>query len=373
MNSLESYLVNTPQREIAGTIAADRFDYQKDWALAKLLSLHASSQDYVLLCEFHEDVTVIDKASGPASATFYQIKTDDNKHWTVNRLTKRRKGKTGALPSILGKLCDKVAELKGSGAHFHFVTNSSFSIKSGIVHKPEAYTACTLLSELEWKNLIKSLEEELGIPIAAELNTCLVLEISELPLLNHATTALGMVADFLEKYAPGHAITPGAFYRSLFDELKRRTNAEKPKGSLPEICESKGLDRPRLDRMLKDAIKIAPSNGAWSQVRDELRNDGVALPTRLTLNEAYKTYYIRSLSAADAALRRDRRILSEQCRLLLDAGSALKLYDLAIASVAAAKKNPLFGSAALSDLEAQALTMVTLYERNNDEVSVASS
>jgi len=361
-------------------MASDRFDYQKNWALVRLLSLHRDGGDYVLLCEFHEDVTVINSPSSPTTATFYQVKTDGSKPWTVKRLINQGKSKKsdGNLPSILGKLCAKAESLHGQGASFQFVTNSGFSFKSvtgspTTLSNPAVHLASSLLHPDEWSVITSALHKELGIDLGGYLKDNLSLSVADLPLQMHSKTALGIVSEFLEEFAPGCAIVPGAFYRTLFDELKRRTVAAKPAGALPLICKAKGIDRMTFNAMMKGAIKVAPTNSAWPAIQQELQHDGVPLKARLDLNEASKSYYVRSLSTTDSALRRDRRLLISEAEKQLFKNLPISLLELAKAAFTDARNDISYGSSELTEQEALVLIMVELYERQHDEVSDADA
>ena len=52
--TLQKSILDTP-RENAGSISSNRFDFQKDWAICKLLELHEQKTDYVLILDFQED------------------------------------------------------------------------------------------------------------------------------------------------------------------------------------------------------------------------------------------------------------------------------------------------------------------------------
>src|SRR5690606_14716457 len=107
-SSLSDALMKLSQRETGGIVGSDRYDYQKDWGLCKILELHATGLNYVVLFEFHEDIAVLNDPAQPTRVAFYQVKTDSKKKWTVQRLIARKKGRGGnALPSILGNLCGK--------------------------------------------------------------------------------------------------------------------------------------------------------------------------------------------------------------------------------------------------------------------------
>src|SRR4051812_13632329 len=99
--SFGQQIVAKPPRERAGSLAANRFGYQLDWALCRLLELHAEGKDYVVVIDLHDDVLVFDSATDPQSVICYQIKTKDSGSWSRANLLYRKKGKDGPLASIL--------------------------------------------------------------------------------------------------------------------------------------------------------------------------------------------------------------------------------------------------------------------------------
>ena len=111
-------------RESSGSSTANRFAYQRTWALCHLLELHERPDDYMLVMEFHDDVIVLDSATCPTAADFFQLKTLADKTWRLTSLlnpsTKKtkKKGKSASnsvpskqtepasVSSILGKLVE---------------------------------------------------------------------------------------------------------------------------------------------------------------------------------------------------------------------------------------------------------------------------
>ena len=60
--SLAERLVEHPQREVGGSVAQERFDYQALWGLALIFSNHGKSEDYAIAFEFHDDVVLLDSS-----------------------------------------------------------------------------------------------------------------------------------------------------------------------------------------------------------------------------------------------------------------------------------------------------------------------
>ena len=74
-SDLLSDLVSKPQREIAGSDTASRFDYQKNWAFCEMIRRHMAGADYLAAFEFHDDVVFLTPSEVPDCAEFYQVKT----------------------------------------------------------------------------------------------------------------------------------------------------------------------------------------------------------------------------------------------------------------------------------------------------------
>lgn len=81
-------ILKAPRRERGGAVGTNRIAFQRDWALSLLLQLHGDGVDYVLLCEVHDDVCLLE-GTPPTSVTFFQVKTLDDGHWTLTKLLKK--------------------------------------------------------------------------------------------------------------------------------------------------------------------------------------------------------------------------------------------------------------------------------------------
>lgn len=122
--------------ENSGSRADNRFGYQVNWALKKLLDLEELGRDYMIVMDYHEDVIVLDSSSKVENVDFYQIKSKRMDYWLLSELTEgsepANEEGTNKL-SILGKLLKNSLRFSKS-RYFFFVTDSFFSrniIKSG--------------------------------------------------------------------------------------------------------------------------------------------------------------------------------------------------------------------------------------------------
>lgn len=101
MSNLLSDLKSKPQRETAGSDAASRFDYQKNWAFCQMMRKHIADESYLIAFEYHDDVLFLSPADHPTSAEFFQVKTSSaSKARTLSSITTRPKGNA----SIVAKM-----------------------------------------------------------------------------------------------------------------------------------------------------------------------------------------------------------------------------------------------------------------------------
>nr|WP_233683032.1 dsDNA nuclease domain-containing protein [Leptospira interrogans] len=67
-------LVTKKVREKAGAISSNRFDYQKDWAICKIIELDEKGMEYAIIMEHHEDVVTVNPFSDPKEIHFFRLK-----------------------------------------------------------------------------------------------------------------------------------------------------------------------------------------------------------------------------------------------------------------------------------------------------------
>jgi hypothetical protein len=115
-------------RERAGAGSADRLDYQKNWALCKLLALHESTGDYLIAFDIFDDVVVLNGEITPDRISFFQIKTRQTPPMCLTDVLQRKQGKAGKLPSILGKLYYNKLEFPDHVEALTLVSNVPFKI-----------------------------------------------------------------------------------------------------------------------------------------------------------------------------------------------------------------------------------------------------
>ena len=126
--NLKDLIVDRMPRDTSGPLASDRFLYQHNWALCRLLEIHQTETDYVITFDHHEDVTILNSEDTPDSIQGFQIKTKSAGNWTITALTKQEAGKRGSLPSILRKLCELPNQFPQHVILLQVVSNAHLSV-----------------------------------------------------------------------------------------------------------------------------------------------------------------------------------------------------------------------------------------------------
>ena len=127
--NLKDKLKTIKPRENAGSMASNRFDFQKNWAICKLIELSNLNEDFVLAFEFHEDIIVFDSSENPNFIDFYQIKTKNSGKFNLSALLKKQLQKNGNGNSILGKLFNNKLNFEEETKSLNLVSNTFFSFK----------------------------------------------------------------------------------------------------------------------------------------------------------------------------------------------------------------------------------------------------
>ena len=303
--SLIAQLARRPVRESSGARSANRFDYQKDWALCKLLDLHEKDEDYLLICEFHEDLMVLDASVDPTQVEFYQVKTDQSKKWTVVRLVSRPKGKKGGrLPSILGKLFQNCLGIEAQTAGLYFVSNAPFNIKLRDEDDPSGrmdFTASDLAEE-ELDKLVNALTSELGAKPDEDSIQLVSFERSWLDKDGHAKGAMGHLAEFIDRRRPEARLQIPAAYRALIGEVRRRTNAEYSSNDFEEISRKKGLSRNQFSEMLKVLVPESNPEKVWAEASRQLSIEGLSFQETHRIRASWQRYEVERMDPANDTL-----------------------------------------------------------------------
>ena len=238
-----------PTRERSGSIASNRFDYQKDWSLCKLLEIHESGKNYVLIFEHDEDLIILDSENNPKKIDFFQIKTKDSGEGKVSDLIRSDK-KTTSL-SFLGKLYSNKIKYNSQVGSLNFVSNAKFNIElkkggNALKHVEVCIVDC---SDKEIKKISAKLKKEYSLKKDPECKL-IFLKVTDLSLHDSGTHTTGKISKFLSKLNPEKKYQPELAYRMIFDEIKRKSNYEYECKTIDKLKQNKSIGKKEFTGML---------------------------------------------------------------------------------------------------------------------------
>lgn len=186
--ALAETLVLVNRREKAGSTGSNRYDYQKDWTVGKILELHSGGTDYCL-CDYHEDVVVLNSETNPSDGTFIQIKTQKEKRpWSPESLVKSEKAKDGKpLGSIVGKLYSVATSIKDCTPTLHVVSNVPFKflLQNGNNSLELKQIPLSEVNEKDLSKIRDAVKQQCGLDDCEQCYPC-IFEVTNLSLDDHA-------------------------------------------------------------------------------------------------------------------------------------------------------------------------------------------
>lgn len=318
MNPALSRLASIQPSDTAGATAKNRFDYQRDWILCRMLELYETGHDFIVVCDYHDDVLVLDADPACASVDFFQVKTKAADRFTVGRLLNRKKLKDGAGHSILGKLYAHRFTFAGVVGSTTLVTNLHPRMQAAVPPSIEdrvRWTVIDLASDVQ--NMIKDkLADELASLGTVMLDDSLKFETTPLPVAGHDTFARGLLAEFLHRL-DGHGEHPVlALYRAVVDEIDRRSGREGAFETSSDLVEHKCVTRSMFEVVLRRCLEVSRRGMAdrvEQLVRDSLLRSCYGAKRTMAVCRAVHRFAIERVDPGKLRLAR----LSERARAFL--------------------------------------------------------
>ena len=309
MGQLENQMASRP-RESGGSRASNRIDYQKDWAVCRLLELHETHDDYALVVERHDDVVVLDSPISPKRADFSQIKTKDSGVWTLSQLlrvekSKAQPGKSAEKKmSVLAKMyCNRLV-CEGQDITSSFVSNARFRLT--LVDGEDGSNRTDIgFSELNPQDMGKirlKLKEEHSLSDEPDCSSFMYLRVADLSLVDSSGHAKGKIADFLERQGGGEPVPVSAFYRVLFDHVKRKTNFEPEISDFRELLKRKAITKAEFQDILDKLPKPRSFETLRIEVSGQLRTEGMAASLIMSIFDDWKRHEVERMNRKNSTL-----------------------------------------------------------------------
>ena len=345
-------------RERAGPTSSDRFEYQRDWALCRLLDLHESGADYLIAFDLHEDVIVFDSEENPTGIWFYQVKTRQGKHWTVGDIIRLKKS---SPLSPLAKLFTNYMAFPAYTRELTFVSNSVVKLLQSVSNGSSSRVAFSSVVSSEQKKMIEAVREQCQLAADPDLSSFVWFDVASLSLDDHVDHATGKLATFLERLSPTKTFRVTLVYRTLAAEISRRNNHSEPVASFTDVQTKKGIGRVTFDGLLKQMGAFEDYETNWQRIENRLNSEAVSFLEIESLKQAFFTLEAKRTETENISLFNTLRDLSAIVQRVKAttasttlAGTLNEILSLARAGV----RSPI----PLTDCEIKALALICLYE-----------
>lgn len=275
----------------AGSRASDRFSYQVDWGMRKLLELEEKDEDYIMIMDYHDDIVICNSEKQQDFIDFFQIKTKESAgEWGLKSLAGKKTTKSGGESnscedsklSILAKLLKHTQDFNDS-RFLYFVTNSRLS--SNLYSKSNSEIAFEDLDD-DYKGKIKDyVRKELG-DITDEAFDKLIFLQNQMSVNGHEDYLKGALSSFLKTKFQTVVDIP-EIYETLFAMMMKCTNYEGDITSKEDLIKHKSITHDAFRKYLEGVTILKSYDDIVQRIMTEI-TDVVSYPNRKHLKAALK-------------------------------------------------------------------------------------
>lgn len=288
-------LALTKPKENAGVRSGNRFLYQWNWSLKKLLELEEHKQDHVMIFDYHDDLIVCDSEKDDANIDFYQIKTRPESNWTRNLLLKPGtdstddgEAKSNEIPKqksvglcILAKLMDHSTVFDKNARDFYFVTDSKLSFFTKNVEQ-------VAFADLKGKD-----QEAIKVAIRRDVPTVtdtafdhLFFIPDQMKVKDFRTLMIGTVSVFLNNNLKDVEVNPNTLYVNLIKSIEAKSTYEQEISCRQDIIKHKAITHSDFKDYLSELITIKNYDLIQSNIVNVLPQIGVNFATRSKIKDS---------------------------------------------------------------------------------------
>lgn len=291
-------------RDISGPRSSNRFDYQKDWAILKMMEMFEFEEDFLLVMDYYDDVVIYNSAKDPENISFFQIKTS-SKNWTVNSLTKRKPGAEGPSLSILGKMYECKMQFPEHTLSLNFISNYTYSLKllSGEKSLTKKKICLSELQEESIAEIIRKVIDEHQLKDNPDFVELTFFEVSELLIDNRETYLKGKLSEFIERQNPDSKYKVSVIYDAIFSEVKVKNNYESDISTFEELAKHKGISREQFKQHIQIFSTDDEELERWKFIYDALMQENIPFSDRLKIKQAWDEYRVDKMNYANLKLR----------------------------------------------------------------------
>lgn len=307
MALLKDLVVKKPD-DNSGSSSSNRFQYQKDWALCKIMDSELKNKDLVMILDYHDDILILDSKNEPEKVEFYQIKTKRTGNWNITSLSSGKK-----TNSFIGKLILNKLKFNNYDVRLFFVSNARYNIeiiKSGTNEEENISAINTkeicleILEQKEKDKLTKRLIREFEDSNIEEYYNIIYLQASDMNIEGREEYTIGKIAKYFYDKYPENNVNSVVAYKMLSNELARKNDYEWDICNIDELIKLKSISSQEfcvyIEKLMKNSIKYADIDSIKSSIDNEKK---FTLSERKRIKRNIQDYEIRKLNAYNTNLR----------------------------------------------------------------------
>lgn len=286
--------------ETGGGHAAKGLDFQRWWAVLRMVELKRMDRDFLLLFEAVQDVTELNSPSVPTAVTVYQVKKKDTGLWSWSMLTgttepkpvkgvAKAKSSTKTLAkgatapfakvgdSVLGKLHRSVFAFPSMAVEGCFISNAGCNIP--LATGGNSATAMPHNLNALAPSYMKLLSDALTSLGSA---SSLAPDLSKLKLKTVAihpndlsSPVVAAVLEMLNAKSPEHAPQARAFAEALVMKVSPLGRHTQQCATFEDLVQERGFSRAEFDEALSQLQAVPDRLALLRRLIAQLQNEGL--------------------------------------------------------------------------------------------------
>jgi hypothetical protein len=311
--NLGTYFINNKPREIAGSRTSDKYTYQQEWALNKIIGLFEENKDFALIMEYHEDAIIFNNSTIPTHVDMFQIKTNENKRQatmtpTVLLEKKKIKGSKPIRyePSFLEKLFYNFSLFEDYDKKIYFISNKLFNFtKSNIDSETNNPIYLHQLSSEDFNDISKQICNVCKkTSCKQECKECIAFEKSNLQVETSYDQLFTKLQTFISKYSDVTYSDSKAIYNTLMAQIKDINDSrEKYKcNDFDELIKKYSISRTNLTEFLAEISYEQSFTKKWQEINTILVSEEYNVREIKKIKTSCKEFVVETFNDFDGIL-----------------------------------------------------------------------
>ncbi|MES5265442.1 dsDNA nuclease domain-containing protein [Priestia megaterium] len=298
-------ILDKPLREKAGSDSYNRYEYQVGWTVHHMLKKYEKQQEFIIFCEFHDDMAESKNSPTADYMEFYQIKTKSKGNFTFRNLFDKPPKKTH---SFMGYIFYNFQNFDKSCNKCYFIGNKPFDTEimtwQSIIQDekilldkdPDLYYKIKNILQAEY-TVDGLVEKDFDIYFNIFIQNTFIYT-SELPLEEHSTQLKGIFFDAL-KFRSIQLDSAHLIFDTLLNEVRKKTKSiiDTPI-SFEQLKEKKGISS-KIFNQLENFKNDSTKQDIKNEISSYLESEGYKKPKIKLLLRELNDHYEKNLDISN--------------------------------------------------------------------------